>query len=134
MLYHSNAYPLYLTTLLPILASRPSVKPSPSSRSPAIFPRPSHYLSHLGTTIPNPNSTSLALSTSTSLPLSTGLSLPLKDGMPLSSTMLFSQGLSGGTLTLGGGIGSLSALSPAFGRTPSPRNMNGGSAEVSNVL
>ena len=45
--------------------------------------------------------------------------------------MLFSQGLSGGTLTLGGGMGSLSALGPAFGRGPSPRGMNGGPVEVS---
>ena len=35
--------------------------------------------------------------------------------MPLSSTMLFTQGLSGGTMTLGGGIGSLSTLSSSFG-------------------
>ena len=54
--------------------------------------------------------------------------------MPPSSTMLFSHGFSGGTLTLGGGIGSLSTLGPAaFSRGLANSNMNGDPSEVGSL-
>lgn len=89
-------------------ASKPVVKPSPSSRNVPIYPRPSPLASQLNTSVPSPSSSSLAHSSN----------------LPFSSTMLFSQGLSGGTLTLGSGIGSLSTLNSSFSRGLSAGSLN----------
>ena len=121
-----------------LLASKP-MKSSPSSKSMPIYPRPSPLASQINTSLASSLSSGMPHSSgiphSSSIPHSSGMShsssLPLRDGMPLTSSVLFTHGLSGGTMTLGGGIGSLSTLTPSFSTGFNTAHLSRSSHQVS---